>query len=107
MKAGRELDALIAEKVMGLNVQQTTIGDAVCSRVLTYGGWAVLREYSGSLDEAWQVVEKMPYPMTIHRYPDGVYEVTIMMSEFHVIEYAATAPLAICLAALNAMEHPS
>jgi hypothetical protein len=61
MPAGRELDALVAEKVMGWELRQ-------CERHKTepdgYAcglcwGWDQFPAYSTDIDTAWQVVEKM------------------------------------------------
>ena len=103
-KAGRELDAEIAEKVMG----QKMVTDA--------GNRVGFPHYSTSIADAWRVVERMrergwhvrvdatdafavrdagiaSNTCTMHEnLPDGGY----------VIQQADTAPLAICLAALAA-----
>jgi len=104
----RELDSLIAERVMGWKVfagdpgYGRPPGNHPLSLVLD-----VLPNYSTSIVEAWQVVEKMrgDYELDLSDH------VTYWTARFtkarstspHVIE-AETAPLAICRAALKALE---
>ncbi len=90
MKAGRELDALIAEKVMGW--------DSRC----------IPKPYSRDIGYAWQVVEKVLSDVKGHVdlsiEPDGV-NCIISGYTFDAGETADTAPLAICQAALKAVGH--
>jgi hypothetical protein len=103
MKAGHELDALIAEKVMGLN------GAAHDGPYL--GDGPALEHYSTEIAAAWQVVEKMRGRNDIQGMPIKEISVTQTASQYHcIIEsygtfsgYADTAPLAICYAALKAV----
>ena len=127
MKAGCELDALVAEKVMGA---YWTERENVCRILWNADGvemvmeewyekdWvpstAPLPEYSTRIQDAWLVVEKMasehsygvekdnvPLPLDkpkyecyfVHDAEDSIYRAR-----------ADTAPLAICLAALKAVE---
>lgn len=100
MEAGRELDALIAEKVMGFPLE--------IIRGAPYPECP--RHYSTDIAAAWEVVEKddgwghdwrvkrwvsssKPYSCTAERTADG--------QNFYA--EAETAPLAICLAALKAV----
>lgn len=57
MKAGRELDALVAEKVMGIDVQYTAVGHPY------FGDGILLRKpvlhYSTDIAAAWLVVDHM------------------------------------------------
>lgn len=100
MNPGRELDALIAEKVMGL------------SKV----GYA-LEPYSTDIAAAWEVVEKMKL-MKFNRdsYVDQVlgwkidvlqdeYEVRIMDQHWNTWEIStcSSLPHAICLVTLKAV----
>lgn len=140
LQPGRELDALIAEKVMGFKrFNQPPDYDG------NYGGEPVLfppgmvpeksgwqwppkgkvsfagfsPHYSTSIEEAWWVVERMRQRMCcFFLKSDGTacwecYGITDMNSEEHnnpiisqwnVYICVETAPHAICLAALKAME---
>jgi hypothetical protein len=113
MKAGRELDALVAEKVMGLEPCQCHTGtgdlDEICGLCFT----DTLKHYSTDIAAAWQVVKKL--------YDDGwEWELReeILSSEAIAIKSKArygkteagrwlssTMPHAICVAALNAVGH--
>ena len=108
MKAGRELDALIAEKVMGFDKE------FVVSRVdgLPY---AEVPHYSTQIQDAWLVVEKLHNDSVgIIRVSNGdgdSYDCDILpylpkemegCSHAHIT--AESWPLAICLAALKAGE---
>jgi hypothetical protein len=126
MEAGRELDALVAEKVMGAGKKcadnKGTNGCAywgLCweceeNRREGYFGWhphdLVPWHYSTDIDAAWQVVEKM------EQHPDEIlfscsrkgwreleWEVRFRKCRGNQHDYIAsapTAPLAICRAAL-------
>lgn len=100
MKAGRELDALVAEKVMGWNCE---LRECHTRKVLhsEYGGPP---HYSTDIADAWLVVEKIDQQVTVTKCADG-WLVTIDDYFCHggVEIMAGTAPLAICLAALKAV----
>ena len=93
MEAGRELDALIAEKVMddmlaGIRLDGSPMFDDI-------------PHYSTQIANAWLVVEKLrlfvqPSALGWHSGLRGDIQ------ENH--RHANTAPLAICLAALKAVE---
>ena len=121
MKAGRELDALIAEKVMGLIAYKVQLV-APPPRVRTIDELqrvgSPLPHYSTDIAAAWEVVQKlgrwrgfdfmlvMPDPeqtFHLHTYEAGWYEATNDGPERRVVGDADTAPLAICLAALKAV----
>ena len=98
MKAGRELDALIAEKVMGLIFRKR-------------GGCPKFDDdvphYSTRIQDAWLAVEKMweigCFHIALIQTDDG-YECDFDdMRDTHSAA-ADTAPLAISLAALKAVE---
>jgi hypothetical protein len=107
MRAGRELDALVAEKVMGWKwIGPDEFND---NRHLTLGGQKVqarIPDYSTDIAAAWDVVEKMRPTFNL------VLECVSLEYNCHVARpghldekvnvRADTAPLAICLAALKA-----
>ena len=121
MKAGRELDALIAEKVMGLiayKVQLTAPPPRVRTIDELQRVGSPLSHYSTDIAAAWEVVQKlgrwrgfdfmlvMPdleQTFHLHTYEAGWYEATNDGPERRVVGDADTAPLAICLAALKAV----
>ena len=106
MPAGRELDALVAEKVMSDNTRHfiwKRYGKPDAIQSPEYGG---PQEYSTDIDAAWQVVEKLEIMgirliiwtgvNDIHWYQIGEQDV---VGEIH----ATTLPVAICRAALLAV----
>ena len=105
LKAGRELDLLVARKVMGLTKDDHAVTCASCAGAgESYG----VMPYSTSIAAAWEVVEKVIYPKMWQLVPgeSGSWTVTDMMDDnwcWVVIVEAETAPLAICLAALEAV----
>lgn len=120
MPAGRELDGLVAERVMGRcphreqrrYVHQSDTGfECVACGKDVYG-----REncpaYSTSIEAAWQVVEKLKadgwWIAVEHEAPDDPERAwgACLSPNPHlpVWEMAETAPLAICRAALMAVE---
>jgi hypothetical protein len=55
MKPGRELDALVAEKVMGWTKEELLLNSSPSFRAAYQNGAPF---YSTSIEDAWQVVEK-------------------------------------------------
>ena len=99
----RELDALVAEKVMGWEVEPVQDGyDAGYWRIVK-GESAYEREnipsYSTSIADAWMVVEKFP-SIEIHTHEHGGVSVRV---DAYCYGNAPTAPEAICKAALRAV----
>lgn len=97
MKPGRELDALVAEKVMGWT--------EVCGYEGEYKGyWKILPKYSTDIAAAWAVVELPLFDgWAIGRNASGKWEVFNPWENNFVVSVADTAPHAICLAALKAV----
>jgi hypothetical protein len=117
MKPGRELDALIAEKVMGIKHPITIHRDKTAYQ---WGSatdeWEFLPEYSTDIAAAWKVVEKLGlcvWPTEDakwfafqDRFDSSYGEEYWFGGENFLSRYviADTAPHAICLAALKALE---
>ena len=142
LKAGRELDALVAEKVMGCRVSWWSLrlvdrpptdiewrhglftseaslermeegevlvadanGDMPMHQMLGRSEWEGIPRYSTDIAAAWEVVEKM-------RARGLIVDLTLGAGAYCRIggfrpfaeERGATAPLAICLAALKAVQ---
>ena len=115
MNAGRELDALIAEKVMGW-IQLAGNGPLVHPKTDCLYGYdkgdslhEFVFHYSTQIADAWQVVEKfMPDSVHIDVYHGGcTVKIKTGYFESGSVKFlsgsAPTAPLAICLAALKAV----
>lgn len=119
LPAGRELDALVAEKVMQVSVCKCpSEGDL---RISAFGvdskGWFKgcercrkehPRRYSEDIAAAWEVVEKLKGGFSLdtdHGKPASWCVNWIVVGETpkHVVAHGDTAPLAICLAALKAV----
>lgn len=123
--AGRELDALIAERVMWLMVKPITVIGAhgAVSDIGTVGERYKMADgrmgvparaipaYSTEIAAAWEVVERLAtcHP-TLERFtlPDRWCCAMQLNADTisSVAEYADSAPLAICLAALRAVGAP-
>ena len=123
MNAGRELDALVAEKVMGwvwmkevstiFLFERTLLPPLFESKVDHSGDDAFIimpeiPDYSTDIAEAWEVVEKLKHLAfnVHHRYNTGVWTAYFTDGEelFACAEdITGEAPLAICLAALKAV----
>ena len=108
--AGKALDELIAETVMGwqwvtnFNGAEgwaTNVAGIVGPGEAWEGFWATSNtpDFSTDIRDAWAVVERFT-DVTVEKAGDD-YEVTI---NGFATARAATAPLAICLAALEATE---
>ena len=95
MKAGRELDALVAEKVMGFPVK---IGDITGEPYHAQFGYS-MPNYSTDIAAAWEVLEKFT-DVDLEKAGDN-YRVTInafAQADAHHVS------LAICRAAIAAAE---
>ena len=119
LPAGRELDALIAEKVMGLKVYHHAGSHDVChcdiegdDDITVCQG--PVKAYSTSIADAWEVVERMGGRISLQGpgtedMGEGYVTYDTWTAEFQPkghqtgsISRADTAPLAICLASLKA-----
>jgi len=111
MPAGREMDVLIAEKVMGWkwdSRDEVFYDQEGRSRV------DIFNRFSSEIEYAWMVVEKiiaMSYTVLVsngkHSPPRQTWHciITIIPQQGGYRDgYADTAPLAICRAALKAVE---
>lgn len=113
MKAGRELDILVAEKVMGKTVRSKNevtnnsfkheYDELVVD--LGNGRYEFIRHYSTDIADAWQVLEKMQdrYQLGLMPTSFGKWVCRGYLPETAKIQVQAEAPLAICLAALEAV----
>lgn len=110
----REIDRLIAEKVMGWETQEfKNIG--VVTAYTEYGEMLIPDDFSPSEDiqDAWVVVEKLRESKTfllcdaMDKEDNLIYCASFQYNDnYHSISHEActnTAPMAICLAALKAV----
>ncbi len=113
MKPGRELDALVAEKVMGFKPCSDPIGKcdaAHMSPPLCWDG-SELKPYSTNISAAWEVVEKVSllgWERALGKTRDGEWCTLYhdLLDSDHRCDFSTrgeSAPHAICLAALNAV----
>lgn len=115
MNAGIEMNVLIAEKVFGHKFTGE-LHKGLEIVILPSGEWDYLPAYSTDIDAAWEVVMKIP--MSVYapgasvaygEYGNGSesWRAEARLPEAHYtrsfVEEAATAPHAICLAALKAI----
>lgn len=122
LKAGRELDALIAEKVMGWQEVRVGVGDDGIEGLMgvpdSPDPWRSaywVPAYSIDIAHAWQVVEKLRADCVFANIGPDPSEGGGYNCQFHwgegeddfdigvVDAEAPTAPHAICLAALKAV----
>jgi hypothetical protein len=119
MEAGREMDALIAEKVMGLNVKpifrpknELKFMPGFVWHYEDTWEYPEIKDYSTEIAEAWEVVEKLK--LWIWRDEQGnicsgkpeyddYYNKDRIDTAMKHSAIAETAPLAICRAALKAV----
>lgn len=110
MTAGRELDALVAEKVMGHRIFQPpplTLDQAWEVRPNNTEGRPLL-PYSTDIIAAWQVVAKLMdshFMVSVNCSHESGWWAVVYPSSGPAIEseYASSGPHAICLAALEAV----
>lgn len=117
MNPGRELDALIAEKVMGLLINGTaehadgSVEPAFGNANGISGQAYPARNYSTDIAAAWQIAEKLKekklyLSLSITRFgSDQAYEASVSNQIGARIcgEYGDTPAIAICRAALKAI----
>jgi hypothetical protein len=115
VKAGPELDALVAEKVMGWKVWQASSAVILFDRGT--GKWTTFSPSTGIVS-AWEVLERLreiweiemggcPTPLVDARHASWGVRLNPKVTtddRVSVEAQADTAPLAICLAALQAAE---
>lgn len=106
---GRELDALVAEKVMGATIARdgSLIWESRPEGSLA--PWGRLRNYSTSIVDAWRVVEWLgqEWEVVDLRYVRHMNKWAVMKpvgNAMASVVVAKTAPHAICLAALHILE---
>jgi hypothetical protein len=120
MPTGRDLDAIVAEKVMGwLEVRKQSIANAMGQHVMDdYVGLpasgapqpVLVPRYSTMIQEAWKVADRLRgetqfVAVISGKGPQGVqpWICKVNREGSFLEERAETAPLAICLAALKGL----
>lgn len=115
MKPGRELDVLVANRVMGRNDEfemlatRRGVMDDTCGREIKGGYKERTPYYSTDIRAAWEVVEKMYLmicPQSLGAPENMKYLCTYAEGPFNkeIEVFSETAPYAICITALLAME---
>jgi len=115
MPAGYEMDALIAEKVMGCGsiYQKGTRYYCACEDGIHSKGHLTgdrneeIKFYSVDISAAWEVVEwlrnqNLFIQMTLWDFHNGIYNQYCVEASEGIEGYGETAPLAICRAAAKA-----
>jgi hypothetical protein len=107
LPAGRALDAVVAEGVMGLKLGPAPMSGSFKITCVRVGDreWRSLPYYSTDIAAAWPVLEKLRenQNIDIHEYSEGWEVVLIGPGSHAVTGQADTASHAICLAALRAV----
>ena len=117
LQAGPELDALVAEKVMGWAFADGCWNEpSGPRRAHPRSVYNHFPYYSTDIAAAWEVIEKLPGPgIALFKTYNGGWQARTKVCNYpgsmHVIENdccifsdAPTAPLAICRAALKAVQ---
>ena len=108
MEAGRELDALIAENVLGYECDCSEGPKSDCP---IHGRQPYsLERYSTDIAAAWQVVEHLNKSgliinITVALPINEMFQYSVTIPGFD-IKYAKTIPLAVCRAALKTVVSP-
>lgn len=119
LPAGREMDALVAQQLFGwMFIASNFVHNLEYGTMIPPNGWKrdnfipdECPHYSTDIAAAWEVVEKMrgmALAMTMGKGDDAyqcrIFDGRIAPEAYRVLVSAETAPLAICRAALLAME---
>lgn len=83
MKSGRELDALVAEKVMGLTKNVISVAFAEGNNTL-YSQF-IVRPYSSRIESAWEIVNKLAPLVGDFKEADGWFKLQYADSAGHEI----------------------
>lgn len=104
MNAGRELDALVAERIMGLHLAKQEFTGELFIRYSKDTGLFQIPEYSADISAAWEVVEKLreTWRLEIDESKDR-WQIHIENDDKVLRDDAPTFPHAICLVALKAV----
>jgi hypothetical protein len=107
MSPGRELDALVAEKVMGVSTEIVERGlsyeESKCITVRACSS-RFLPHYSTNIAAAWEVVSEMADKGYLYALSPGVCNFCLLGTNTWT-RGEGSAPHAICLAALKAVGH--
>lgn len=105
MRPGRELDALVASKVMGIEIDgDVWPDDAVVCPVLGDQWYMYIQPYSTDIAAAWTILEKLKDDFNFTLSLQGeTYFLKLIGIDSVVTAEANTAPHVICLAALKAV----
>ena len=106
IEAGRELDALIAEKVMGLTLGPAPMSanfEITCVKLGDHK-WRNISYYSTDIGAAWEVVENLGESNFALARGQEHWTAGFSTTNGMAGENADTAPEAICLAALKTVE---
>ena len=115
MKPGRELDALVAEKVMGWAAVMDVVGGKKMGIIegnifSTHSSeWLDVPHYSTDISAAFEVLKNFYFHIENMGYGEKRYQVILKMhrdsGEFYDVEvFAESLPEAICKAAIIAKE---
>lgn len=100
----REINNLIAEKVMGWHLRKM---ENVAAWVDENKNWTLKQMWNPSNDiqDAWQVVEKLKYDVKITKTDlKPKYQVHVFVPGDVKMVFAETAPMAICKGALEVIK---
>lgn len=106
MQAGKEIDAMIAEKVFGLKFTKPTHGTCCTCQICGWNYDDCICGWSTNLEKAWEVLEKMGDSFSIdNTAPETGISVRIFRGKgFQNYEATAdTFELAVCRCALLAI----
>lgn len=99
----REIDKLIAEKVMGYRYDSTK---RTFFKDIGHGWFNPVFNFHPSEDllDAWLVVEQLPYDIKVTKYKNSTgYQCHVFIPNNVKMVFEETAPLAICKAVLKAV----
>ena len=104
----RELDAMVAEKVMGREVIKRPYSDeGPCLRAVDSRQWVPMPFYSTDIGSAWEVVEKMAdkgFYASIQNCHTPISDWCVVLANGKdAFEAEGAFPRAACLAALRAV----
>ena len=75
MPAGREMDVLIAENIMGYTLSELSLPAYPKYKLFDSGYVKEVPHYSTDIAAAWEVVERMPIPFKLEKCWEKAYQI--------------------------------
>lgn len=109
MNPGRFMDQIVAERVLGLRVEETADHNGIdhlwLKDRLDLSGAVPLPRYSTDIEDSWEVLERLIWDsFSVRLSFDKISNWSLWLDDQCIVSFLTTAPHAICLGALKLKE---